>query len=61
LSAERSARYEAPWGAQHWLTPLRATHPQTTGHDCASIVIGQRDPGLDDLAYLLTPAGFNPL
>jgi IS605 OrfB family transposase len=37
--------YTSKWGAQHWLTPLRATHPQTTGHDCASIVIGRRAQG----------------
>jgi IS605 OrfB family transposase len=34
--------YTSRWGAQHWLTPLRTTHPQTTRHDCASIVIGRR-------------------
>ncbi|MCW2870314.1 MAG: transposase, partial [Streptomyces oryziradicis] len=37
--------YTSRWGAQHWLTPLRATHPQTTGHDCASIVIGRSAQG----------------
>ncbi|WP_407645977.1 IS200/IS605 family accessory protein TnpB-related protein [Actinacidiphila oryziradicis] len=37
--------YTSRWGARHWLTPLRATHPQTTGHDCASIVIGRRAQG----------------
>ncbi|MCW2872657.1 MAG: PucR family transcriptional regulator, partial [Streptomyces oryziradicis] len=31
--------------AQHWLKPMRAGHPQTTGHDCASIVIGRRAQG----------------
>ncbi|MCW2869437.1 MAG: transposase, OrfB family protein [Streptomyces oryziradicis] len=30
--------YTSRWGA----TPVRASHPQTTGHDCASIVTGRR-------------------
>jgi hypothetical protein len=37
--------YTSKWGARHWLTPLRATHSQTTRQDAAGIVIGRRGQG----------------
>jgi IS605 OrfB family transposase len=35
--------YTSRWGAQHWLAPLRAHHPQASGHHAAAVVIGRRD------------------
>jgi len=37
--------YTSRWGAQHWLAPLRAHHPQTTGHHAAALVTGRRGLG----------------
>jgi hypothetical protein len=37
--------YTTRWAAQHWLTPLRAHHPQTSGHHAAAVVIGRRGLG----------------
>ncbi len=37
--------YTSRWGAEHWLAPLRAQHPQTSGHHAAAIVIGRRALG----------------
>ena len=37
--------YTSRWGAQHWLAPMRAHHPQTTGHHAAALVIGRRGLG----------------
>ncbi|MHB1713203.1 MAG: nuclease/transposase family protein [Acidimicrobiales bacterium] len=39
--------YTSKWGAQHWLAPLRAAHPQhhLTGHHAASVAIGRRGLG----------------
>jgi IS605 OrfB family transposase len=37
--------YTSRWGAQHWLTPLRDHHPETTGHHAAALVIGRRGQG----------------
>jgi IS605 OrfB family transposase len=38
--------YTSRWGAQHWLAPLRAHHPELTGHHAAALVIGRRGLGL---------------
>jgi len=37
--------YTSRWGAQHWLAPLRAKHPQASGHHAAAVVIGRRALG----------------
>jgi hypothetical protein len=37
--------YTTRWAAQHWLTPLRAHHPKTSGHHAAAVVIGRRGLG----------------
>ena len=37
--------YTSRWGAEHWLAPLRAHHPQTSGHHAAAVVIGRRALG----------------
>jgi IS605 OrfB family transposase len=37
--------YTSRWGAQHWLSPLRAHHPQVSGHHAAAVVIGRRALG----------------
>jgi IS605 OrfB family transposase len=37
--------YTSRWGAQHWLAPLRADHPQVSGHHAAAVVIGRRALG----------------
>jgi IS605 OrfB family transposase len=37
--------YTSRWGAQHWLAPLRAHHPQASGHHAAAVVIGRRALG----------------
>jgi hypothetical protein len=37
--------YTTRWAAQHWLAPLRACHPQTSGHYAAAVVIGRRGLG----------------
>jgi IS605 OrfB family transposase len=37
--------YTSRWGAQHWLAPLRAHHPQVSGHHAAAAVIGRRALG----------------
>jgi IS605 OrfB family transposase len=37
--------YTSRWGAEHWLAPLRAHHPETTGHHAAALVIGRRGQG----------------
>jgi len=37
--------YTSRWGAQHWLAPLRAHHPDTTGHHAAALVTGRRGLG----------------
>jgi hypothetical protein len=37
--------YTSRWGAQHWLAPLRAQHPQASGHHAAAVVIGRRALG----------------
>ena len=37
--------YTTRWAAEHWLAPLRAHHPQTSGHHAAALVIGRRGLG----------------
>jgi IS605 OrfB family transposase len=37
--------YTSRWGAEHWLAPLRADHPQVSGHHAAAVVIGRRALG----------------
>jgi hypothetical protein len=37
--------YTTRWAAQHWLAPLRAHHPETSGHHAAAVVIGRRGLG----------------
>ena len=37
--------YTSRWGAEHWLTPLQAQHPQASGHHAAAVVIGRRALG----------------
>jgi IS605 OrfB family transposase len=37
--------YTSRWGAEHWLAPLRAHHPQATGHHTAAVVTGRRALG----------------
>jgi IS605 OrfB family transposase len=37
--------YSSRWGARHWLAPLRAHHPQATGHHAAALVLGRRGLG----------------
>jgi hypothetical protein len=37
--------YTTRWAAQHWLTPMRQRHPQTSGHHAAALVIGRRGLG----------------
>jgi IS605 OrfB family transposase len=37
--------YTSRWGAEHWLSPLRQHHPETTGHHAAALVIGRRGQG----------------
>jgi IS605 OrfB family transposase len=37
--------YTSRWGAEHWLAPLRAHHPQATGHHAAAVVTGRRALG----------------
>jgi hypothetical protein len=37
--------YTSRWGAEHWLAPLRAHHPQVSGHHAAAAVIGRRALG----------------
>jgi hypothetical protein len=37
--------YTSRWGAEHWLAPLRAHHPQVSGHHAAAVVIGRRALG----------------
>jgi hypothetical protein len=37
--------YTSRWGAEHWLSPLRAHHPKTTGHHAAALVTGRRGLG----------------
>jgi IS605 OrfB family transposase len=37
--------YSSRWGAGHWLAPLRAHHPQATGHHAAALVLGRRGLG----------------
>jgi IS605 OrfB family transposase len=37
--------YTSRWGAEHWLAPLRADHPQASGHHAAAVVIGRRALG----------------
>ncbi len=37
--------YTSRWGAQHWLAPIRAQHPHTSGHHAAALVIGRRGLG----------------
>jgi hypothetical protein len=37
--------YTSRWGAEHWLAPLRAHHPQASGHHAAAVVIGRRALG----------------
>jgi hypothetical protein len=37
--------YTSRWGAQHWLAPMRAHHPETTGHHAAALVTGRRGLG----------------
>ena len=37
--------YTSRWGAEHWLAPLRAQHPQATGHHAAAVVTGRRALG----------------
>ena len=37
--------YTSRWGAEHWLAPLRAQHPQASGHHAAAVVIGRRALG----------------
>jgi IS605 OrfB family transposase len=37
--------YTSRWGAQHWLAPLQAHHPQASGHHAAAMVIGRRALG----------------
>jgi IS605 OrfB family transposase len=37
--------YTSRWGAEHWLAPLRAHHPQASGHHAAAAVIGRRALG----------------
>ena len=37
--------YTSRWAAEHWLAPLRAHHPKTTGHHAAALVIGRRGLG----------------
>ena len=37
--------YTSRWAAEHWLTPLREHHPETTGHHAAALVIGRRGLG----------------
>jgi len=37
--------YTSRWGAQHWLAPMRAQHPQVSGHHAAAVVIGRRALG----------------
>jgi hypothetical protein len=39
------AAYTSRWGAEHWLAPLRADHPQASGHHAAAAVIGRRALG----------------
>jgi hypothetical protein len=37
--------YTTRWAAQHWLSPLQAHHPETSGHHAAAVVIGRRGLG----------------
>jgi IS605 OrfB family transposase len=37
--------YTSRWGAEHWLAPLRAGHPQASGHHAAAVVTGRRALG----------------
>lgn len=39
--------HTSKWGAQHWLNPLKAQHPQQslTGHHAAAVAIGRRGLG----------------
>jgi hypothetical protein len=37
--------YTSRWGAEHWLAPLRAGHPQVSGHHAAALVTGRRALG----------------
>jgi hypothetical protein len=37
--------YTSRWGAEHWLAPLRAHHPQASAHHAAAVVIGRRALG----------------
>jgi hypothetical protein len=37
--------YTSRWGTEHWLAPLRAHHPQASGHHAAAVVIGRRALG----------------
>jgi IS605 OrfB family transposase len=37
--------YTSRWGAEHWLAPLRAHHPQASGHHAAAVVTGRRALG----------------
>jgi IS605 OrfB family transposase len=37
--------YTSRWGAEHWLAPLRAHHPQVSGHHAAAVVVGRRALG----------------
>ena len=37
--------YTSRWGAEHWLAPLQAHHPQASGHHAAAVVIGRRALG----------------
>jgi hypothetical protein len=39
------AAYSSRWGAEHWLAPLRAHHPELTGHHAAALVLGRRGQG----------------
>jgi hypothetical protein len=37
--------YTSRWAAEHWLHPMTAHHPQTSGHHAAALVIGRRGLG----------------
>jgi hypothetical protein len=37
--------YTSRWGAEYWLAPLRAHHPQASGHHAAAAVTGRRALG----------------
>ena len=37
--------YTSQWGKQHWLQPLKETHPNVTAHHSAAVTIGRRGLG----------------